>query len=206
MTEVRELKPSKFKKPKSYLIHDNGGRPFKVVIDEKSVDVYKVKYTKTVDEKGQEDEVATYPKVNKSFEYEGVFVGEDNSDFGLGNSILVHVSGNKYICIGWLVMEFETKEPIVTYVSRVGNSDVPYPYALSKNHCYFMLADDGKYWYVEKSIMYAEIDEAEDPYDYLYNDKKKYKTVNGKTQIVKGVTRPEECKRFKAKTLIKRIW
>jgi hypothetical protein len=61
-----------------------------------------------------------------------------------GNSILLHIDNGsnnkfKYVHIGMCVFEFETDERIEKYVSRVGNSEVPYPYAESQNFCYCMI-------------------------------------------------------------------
>ena len=58
-----------------------------------------------------------------------------------GNSILVNVSGSKYIHIGIEIYSFETrdKEKILHYYSPIGNNDVPYPYAIGENYSYFFL-------------------------------------------------------------------
>lgn len=53
-----------------------------------------------------------------------------------GNSILLRIGENKYASIGIELFEFTTDEPIVKYVSSVGNNCVPYPYAESVNWCY----------------------------------------------------------------------
>jgi hypothetical protein len=117
------------------------------------------------------------------------------------------------------VVQIETKEPIISYVSPIGNSDVPYPYAISNNHYYYMIDDDNKYWYVEKNIANDGMKEYEeklktvgakkmfiDPYSYFYGQhklkykkSKKYHTSEGKLK------RPPECKAVKAKVLIKRL-
>lgn len=59
-----------------------------------------------------------------------------------GNSILLRIglpTEYKYLYIGTNIVEFETDEKITKYVSSVGNSRVPYPYAESDNWCYCML-------------------------------------------------------------------
>ena len=49
-----------------------------------------------------------------------------------GNSILVHISENKYVYIGSSIYSFESQAKIIRYISPVGNSDVPYPYAIDE--------------------------------------------------------------------------
>lgn len=61
-----------------------------------------------------------------------------------GNSILMRLDGLKYVHIGINVFEFTVDEPIIKYVSSVGNSSVPYPYAESQNWCYCMLNNTKK--------------------------------------------------------------
>jgi hypothetical protein len=57
-----------------------------------------------------------------------------------GNSILVK-TGSKYMYIGHEIYEFAPVDgdTIVSYYSDIGNSDVPYPYAVGKTHVYIML-------------------------------------------------------------------
>lgn len=59
-----------------------------------------------------------------------------------GNSILLRIGDlteYRYICIGAQMIEFSIDERITLFVSSVGNSLVPYPYAESENYCYCML-------------------------------------------------------------------
>lgn len=62
-----------------------------------------------------------------------------------GNSILLRIESDntndsyKYSYIGHNVFEFTTNEPIIKYVSSVGNNCVPYPYAESLNWCYCIM-------------------------------------------------------------------
>ena len=56
---------------------------------------------------------------------------------------------NYYVFIGDRLYGFSTPddEPIETFYSTVGNNDVPYPVALSKNYIYFMLDRGGEtFW------------------------------------------------------------
>lgn len=119
-------------KVKTYFTHDNGCRPFKVVVSGKNLEIftYTQKKGKTVEEMLTGD----YPSKNdyniliKSYKYlKNIFIPKG------GNTILAHISGNKYLCIAEFIYEFETKnEKILEYHSHIGNSDVPYPLAIGE--------------------------------------------------------------------------
>jgi translation initiation factor IF-1 len=141
----------KAKKTKTYFTHDNGGRPFKVVITGKNLEIftYTQKKGKTVEEMLTD----YYPSKNdytiliKSYKnLKNIFIPKD------GNTILAHISGNKYLCIAEFIYEFETKnEKILKYYSHIGNSDVPYPLAVGENNVYFLI-DKGSEGYVSKDF------------------------------------------------------
>ena len=128
---------------KSYYIHDNGGRPFKVMIDNKSVSIYKNTTEYPEEEK--------YDRIVKTVNAKEVFIGKSSgkSDLSdhtpaearhyIGNSILLELSAKKYMYIGSEIYEFQTEDKIESYYSLVGNNDVPYPIALGTDNIYFML-------------------------------------------------------------------
>lgn len=130
-------------KGKAYYIHDNGGRPFKVVIDNKTVSIYKNT------SKYPEDEI--YDGLVKRIKAKEIFIGKSSGKPQLaahtvaqakqfiGNSILLELSAKKYIYIGSEIYEFHTEDTIESYYSLVGNNDVAYPVALGTENIYFML-------------------------------------------------------------------
>ena len=92
-----------------------------------------------------------------------VFIGKDplgnvNLD---GNSILVETDTREYTYIGHRVYSFSTDSDIVEYISEVGNSDVPYPYAIDS---------DGKYYLMLEDVIVNSVpnEQWNDPYEYLY--------------------------------------
>lgn len=209
---------------KSYQTHDNGGRPFKVDIvthanGSKDVIIYadavdrsslawddvttKPKFTKLV---------KTYPKVAR------VFVGKSilNPDTRLsgghgpkfdGNSILVNITGDKYVWIGWEIHEFTSPEPIEKFWSSVGNSDVPYPVAKSKSFAYFML--DLKYVPIERfetlrvATTSKTMNEAwSNLYSEFYNQHRR--GTKGMNLNKSPTTRPKKL--VGQKTIHKRLW
>ena len=62
-----------------------------------------------------------------------------NKAWTYGNSILLQLNKHLYVFISHNIYCFKTNEEIIKYYSLIGNSDVPYPVALSKNYAYFML-------------------------------------------------------------------
>ncbi len=132
---------------KSYKIHDNGGRPFEVFVNGNQVTVMKnMDSFEKVD--GKFIAVKNPPKELFSITTKEVFIGRKSPNGtydGLkpsqaeGNSILLHVSGNKYRYIGDKIYDFTTSgDKIVKYYSNVGHSDVPYPYAIGEKYIYIM--------------------------------------------------------------------
>jgi hypothetical protein len=131
-------------KAMEFLIHDNGGRPFKVVANTKEIIVYKCDYDNNKDK-------CNYDKVCARFtKFVGYWTGFDSSSYAMhGNSILIKISNNEYVFIGWDIYSFKTTDVIEDYISPVGNNDVPYPVAYATNNVYF-LTDSS---YMEKSIL-----------------------------------------------------
>lgn len=120
---------------KIYLIHDNGGRPFKVVANKEGLFVYKKQ-----SDNDDDDESLYNVKILELHDFLGYWYGFDTSHYSLhGNSILVKITNNEYISIGWVIDKFTTDEEIIDYISPVGNSNVPYPVAYGAEYVYFML-------------------------------------------------------------------
>jgi hypothetical protein len=133
---------------KVYETHDNGGRSFFVTVSGKKVSVSKnMNRYKLVNETFTEIEVP--PKEVLKVTADQVFIGKKSPSGGYdglkpseaeGNSILLKKGGN-YIFIGHEIFEFSPikGDTIVSYYSDIGNSDVPYPYAIGKTHIYILL-------------------------------------------------------------------
>jgi hypothetical protein len=168
-------KKGSIKGMKTYFTHDNGGRPFMVQIIDDVISVYKQDLDSNSDEEDYED-TSTYNKKIKTIKsYEKVFIGKDNSNTGkyyngkgddkrfLGNSILVKLTKHKYIYIGNIIYKFKTKDEIIKYESFVGNSDVPYPYAIGTEYTYLMIEDAS----IPNNILTNFANE--DPYEIYYN-------------------------------------
>ena len=97
-----------------------------------------------------------------------------------GNTILFLIKPNKYIFIGDDIISFRTKDKILKFISPIGNSDVPYPYAIGEKYTYLLVySGHNKYQYIEnkliniKEIVYEQIYE----YDWIILELKNSKKI-----------------------------
>ena len=103
----------------------------------------------------------------------------------IGNSILIQTGKNKYVYVGSEIYSIETKEDIKKYYSPIGNSFVPYPYAVGESLTYFML---------DKETLPNELlDLKKDAYGQFYGHTVKDKSIVDKTDKAK--------KHFKVKAI-----
>jgi hypothetical protein len=164
---------------KHYDIHDNFGRPFRVVINsDHSANGNKVAIYKDINKDFNKPQ--DYSKLIKELTVKEVFVGKstgnaEGADHGpgeansfKGNSILLHVSGNKYVHVGSSIYEFQMDDKVDQYFSMVGRNDVPYPVLLGTENVYFML--EGDHCYLPREMLPADLTKAqwEDCYTYFY--------------------------------------
>ncbi len=118
-----------------YMIHDNGGIPFKVITNNDGIFIYTFKsYDRDLN-------VQDYSKLVLSFkDFLGYWSGYDSSGYNFhGNSILIQIDEHKYIYIGYEIYRFRTDDIIIDYETPIGNSDVPYPVAFGETDIYFMI-------------------------------------------------------------------
>lgn len=113
-------------------------------------------------------------KLWRSFEYEHAFIGLDPAEGSVsrewwhgGNSVLLLLrekdAGNAvYVYIGSEIFSFTPTDKIETYVSVMGNSAVPYPWARGEVNTYLML---------ENTFVPNTSITTSDPYDSFYAEK-----------------------------------
>lgn len=155
-----------------YEIHDNGGRPFVVKLDPNN-GVTNVRVINNYENSlyFQDNECICYYPAYKVFVGKSLrnamteFSGGHGPRFD-GNAMLFLIDENelKYLYVGKSIYTFKAISPITDFISSVGNSNVPYPYAIDeKSNTYIML---------DSVIMLADqnpISElGNDPYDYYY--------------------------------------
>mmetsp|Transcript_14067 Transcript_14067/g.26288 ORF Transcript_14067/g.26288 Transcript_14067/m.26288 type:complete len:205 (+) Transcript_14067:37-651(+) len=143
----------------AYLTHDNGGRPFKVVVDWPDGSKATIQVFKVVQNEESYDEKACI-----SFSAERVFVGRSPEHGRIfdGNSLLLHVEGLKYIFVGHKIFSFTAKSMITEYVSPVGNNDVPYPWALDEQGWRYLMIENC----ILGSKLFEKVETLESDYPY----------------------------------------
>lgn len=166
---------------KRYDIHDNGGRPFRVEVAGKNVVIYKGTPTRGPDGELDYDNM-DYSKVIKKLAVTAVHVGQSTCNkaayikdecgkWATGNTMLLHLRGNKYVYVGPEIYEFTMEDDFEAFYSQVGNNDVPYPVVVGSKYVYFLL--DGDHKTLPKSLFTGRMNPTEwaDAYAYYYGYK-----------------------------------
>jgi hypothetical protein len=172
-------KPLHYEDAWIYAIHDNGGRPFLVYVnDRKDVVIYKIDEKVILPEIWfKEEDVDNWPfyteKVREWKRVQRIFVGDDadcslecpnvKGSFCLGNSILLEISPQCYVFIGEWIYSFMSSEPITKYHSPLFNNDVPMPVAESKTKYFFMV---DHLWMKKKDFKKSEESRGDLYYDF----------------------------------------
>jgi len=133
-------KTQKAKGVKTYMMHDNFRVPYIVDVSAGKATVYKAM--------NGYDKAFGKGAIVKEIAYKKIWIGDNllgDKGYGKkgqykGNSLLMEISGGKYIYVGHKMMEFSLQpgDTVIQYYSPVGNSDVPYPYIIGKDFVYFM--------------------------------------------------------------------
>lgn len=175
---------------KTYHIHDNGARPFSVVVyaPQKKLEVYV----------NDEPVPGEYVRGKLVYEtsYSDLFIGDNTLPHPMaeypkgaakGNTFLVHVSGSKYVHIGSVIYSFETRdgEKIVHYYSPVGGNDVPYPYAVGEHYTYFLL----DYVAVPNEVLDLKKDGYTQYYGHPFQGQKREESEEYRKKVIAPVTK-----------------
>lgn len=137
----------------SFYPHDNGGRPFHVILDGSNtimvqtltdiVRFSQVEYIFIGQDRRNPSEVTTTTTTTETTKRTATTTISTTTTT-MGNSVLLKLCDeqsdlHKYVFIGECIYSFYTEEPILHYFSEIGNNDVPYPVALGPSKVYFML-------------------------------------------------------------------
>ena len=160
---------------KTYYILDNGDRPFKVNIDKNNIDIYKKK--NSLDNNKilyNKNPILTFKNVNKIFIGKSpknkmtVYSGGYGKEYN-GNTILLNIKDNNYVCISSSIFLFQSLSEIIKYVSHVGNSGVPYPYAVDKNNMNYLMLDN---------VIIKNVPNNINPYQYYYKNSNNFENIS----------------------------
>jgi hypothetical protein len=153
----------RWQKATGYFTHDNGGRPFYVQVRSPAEGGIQVRAL--TDDNVYGRIVLRLPR------YERAWIGENTGQYAnrkeqaaRGNSVLVHVAGNKYIYIGDRITEFSPPDGIREFHGIMGNSDVVYAFGIGTEHVYLFTGDV----YLPRT----DVPPNTDPYSVFYADQK----------------------------------
>jgi hypothetical protein len=184
MNKLKRKQVDDVKKKDLYMMHDNYNNPFAIQLIGKQVYIYEVD---TKDKKENFFLIGKVPIRNKN----DVMIGIDNNHKFHGNSVIIKLKNNKYIFIGYAIYEFQTTDNILNFYSPIGNSDVPYPYAVGEKFTYLMIEGvciDNRYL---KSFISSDKNSL--PYSYYYGfDVGKYRTDGIKKFKIKYIIHRRE--------------
>lgn len=166
---------------KKYQVHDNGARPFLVVISDKKIIIYKDTELYEKDKKKRKLMSNNEIKFDKwspcliISKYKQVFVGINEKKYTccpnygrfIGNTILIEIKLCEYLFIGSDIRQFKTLEPVISYHSVMGNNDVPYPFTLTNKYIYLIGCGD---------VYTNRIENDPDPYTSYFGSEQIYKT------------------------------
>lgn len=111
------------------------------------------------------------------FDVSKVYPGSDDVEGRIGNTVLLKLKADPsmYIYIGESIFKFKFTEPILRYYSDLGNNDVPYPIAESKENIIFMM---DKQYTKKSNLVYndgTKYKDYSDAYTFLYEHDKSFK-------------------------------
>jgi hypothetical protein len=149
---------------KTYKTIDNGGTAYYVTVDE-NVSVYK--------------NMDTEENIDGEWVSKLLFTVTPEKVFGGKGSVLLKLK-TWYRFIGHIIYDFlpVKGDTIVSFHSKIGNSDVDYPYAIGKTHVYLFL---GK---VAIEISYFDL--KEDIYDQYYYEHRVKMALKNNPKSVTG--------------------
>lgn len=169
-----------------YFIHDNGARPYKVIIEKQTSQQTNgertlqrciiVKIYKQILDLDNYDEYETKPII--VYYPEAIFIGNSpmnemtqfSGGYGQefdGNTILLQTGDNIYTYIGPEIYSFKTDGKIINYISPVGNNDIAYPYAVDEYNNYYLLIEG--VIIKNNSKIKKQMENYNDPYIYYYD-------------------------------------
>jgi hypothetical protein len=200
---------SKINSKRTYLIHYNGGRPWKVIVSKNLIEILAHKDIDSV-----ADTIAHKydKKVWSTKKFVGYWNGFDPSPYEIhGNTLLVLLEESarsaKYVYIGSHIISFKTTEKIKDYYSNMGNNDVPYPIAVTHSKV-ILLAEDV---IVDNKVFTFPITVANSEWIYsIYYGHGTYDPSKNqmvyKNSITKTKSMEKAAKKLVFKTLVKIKW
>lgn len=181
--------PQNIKYPQNnaiYFTQFNGCLPYKVVINDKIVNIYEEGIDDSSEYDSEEDDMSledVYQTMVTTFHPQCLFVGKSplndisehaydveeykNRDYlHIGDTLLLHLNDNNYVYIGTTIYSFQSLAKIRHFVSSVGRADVPYPYAVDEYNNFYLLIED--VIIKMNDIILNQLHHFNEPYCYYY--------------------------------------
>lgn len=141
------------RRPRTYFTHDNGDRPYKVVVSDERALVFKRARSAQPDYEFKGHVMVGRSRENEMTRWSGAFGPEYD-----GNSVLVY-NGVVATFIGHRILRFRPLAAIHVFASPVGNNDAPYPYAIDTRGNYYLII-------ANVVVASASITNHDDPYSH----------------------------------------
>lgn len=154
------------KAPEQYLIHDNGGTPFRLSIENSTSDDRIMRVELGTDDEKDSKQVF---KLAGFIRFKQIWIGIDTARHCHGNNVIVQMYDGNYIWFsnGEFPIVFSLAEDIVTFYSYLGNNNVPYPYIETAQHTILLL--EAVYILNVDKEQYEKETGLTDPYDQYYS-------------------------------------
>lgn len=133
-TKRQTKEQTKEERTETFFTLDNGEDRFRVELDRNTNSIV------VSENKPGKKKFIIYENQNAKRIFDGSDDNKNKQD--KGSSFLVEEKDGSYVYIGEIVKKFKTLSPIVSYSSPIGNSGVPYPYAIDKDNRYYLLIYD----------------------------------------------------------------
>lgn len=147
-----------------YCTHFNGDRPFLVITNKSSAEIYKIPndfdFRNNPTKKDYTLFVKRFDNI-KNIHIGNSIKGDDakgDKKYGRGNSILLQMSDKKFVFIGDVIFEFELEpdDTFKQFYSPIGRNDVPYPLVLGDKNVYFMMKIESSYHFLPRDLKYFD--------------------------------------------------
>jgi hypothetical protein len=164
-----------------YSIIDNGGEPFIVTINfaKKKIFVYQIEHY----DSGEMERPTETKELIYIAKYIDIFIGrsplDNQNTIGYrydgqyeyefdGNSILIETGENTYTYIGAEIYCFQSFSKINYYLSLVGPSCSPYPYAIDEDNNIYLMIEKISFKYTKDLDVYFRGNGKDSPYVLYY--------------------------------------
>lgn len=181
---------------REFEVHDNGNRPYQVIVKLPLVSIFRQNYVAEKDETYlfwpgvtyrkvvETRPVKVYKAVKRVYAGRGT-IGKDDSVYneGYGHTLLLYMGAKRHVYIGRNVIEFSLPEQVLKFRSYIGPNDVPYSAIMTKSF-FVSLAGDPHTIHRDKAKEVSKaMNQNRDPHFHLYRGDYKTKPLKFKEVV-----------------------